>query len=323
MGAVTGIAVVAIDGYPSPWRFELHPEVIGLVLSLIAAYVYMVRVLSPVAARSGQAPVTRRNIGSFAGAMTLLFVASWWPIHDLGEQYLYSAHMFQHMMLSYFLPPLALLATPERLFRTLIGDGRLYRVVRWFCHPVVAGVIFNGAVMVTHVPGVVDASLGNGPLHYSLHFMVVMTALLMWMPVCGPIPEFHIGTAGKMIYLFLMSVIPTVPAGWLTFADGVVYKPYGEQPVRVWGLSATTDQQLAGAVMKVGGSVFLWTVIIYLWFKRFAASHATDNTYRRVAHVDDADVPTADGTDVPAAALTYDDVEMAFARTVAPHDPAD
>ncbi len=322
MGAVTGIAVVAIDGYPSPWRFELHPEVIGLVLSLIAAYVYMVRVLSPVAARSGQAPVTRRNIGCFAGAMTLLFVASWWPIHDLGEQYLYSAHMFQHMMLSYFLPPLALLATPEWLFRTLIGDGRLYRVVRWFCHPVVAGVIFNVAVMVTHVPGVVDASLGNGPLHYALHFMVVMTALLMWMPVCGPIPEFHIGTAGKMIYLFLMSVVPTVPAGWLTFADGVVYKPYGEQPVRVWGLSATTDQQLAGAVMKVGGSVFLWTVIIYLWFKRFSASHATDNTYRRVAAGDSTDVPTVDGTDVPAA-LTYDDVEMAFARTVAPHDPAD
>ena len=323
MGAVTGIAVVAIDGYPSPWRFELHPEVIGLVLSLIAAYVYMVRVLSPVAARSGHAPVTRRNIGCFAGAMTLLFVASWWPIHDLGEQYLYSAHMFQHMMLSYFLPPLALLATPEWLFRTLIGDGRLYRVVHWFCHPVVAGVIFNVAVMVTHVPGVVDASLGNGPLHYSLHFMVVMTALLMWMPVCGPIPEFHIGTAGKMIYLFLMSVVPTVPAGWLTFADGVVYKPYGEQPVRVWGLSATSDQQLAGAVMKVGGSVFLWTVIVYLWFKRFSASHATDNTYRRVATGDSADVPTVDGTDVPAAALTYDDVEMAFARTVAPHDPAD
>ena len=323
MGAVTGIAVVAIDGYPSPWRFELHPEVIGLVLCLIAAYVYTVRVLGPVAARSGQPPVTRRNVGCFAAAMTLLFVASWWPIHDLGEQYLYSAHMLQHMMLSYFLPPLALLATPEWLFRTLIGDSRLYRVVRWFCHPVVAGVIFNVAVMVTHVPGVVDASLGNGPLHYSLHFMVVMTALLMWMPVCGPIPEFHIGTAGKMIYLFLMSVIPTVPAGWLTFADGVVYKPYGEQPVRVWGLSATTDQQLAGAVMKVGGSAFLWTVIIYLWFKRFSASHATDNTYRRVSAVDDADVPTVDATDVPAAALTYDDVEMAFARTVAPHDPAD
>ena len=55
--------------------------------------------------------------------MALLWAASDWPIHDLGEQYLYSAHMLQHMMLSYFLPPLALLATPEWLLRVLVGDG--------------------------------------------------------------------------------------------------------------------------------------------------------------------------------------------------------
>ncbi len=56
--------------------------------------------------------------------MLMLWAASDWPIHDLGEEYLYSAHMLQHMMLSYFLPPLVLLATPEWLLRTLIGNGR-------------------------------------------------------------------------------------------------------------------------------------------------------------------------------------------------------
>ena len=329
-------AVLGQTGYPNPWRFALHPEVIGLVLCLIVAYVYMVRVIGPVAVRAGEQAVTKRQVGCFVAAMTMLFVASYWPIHDLGEQYLYSAHMLQHMMLSYFLPPLALLATPEWLFRTLIGDGRVYRAMRWLCHPVVAGVIFNVAVMVTHVPGVVDASLANGPLHYALHFMVVITALLMWMPVCGPIPEFHIGTMPKMIYLFLQSVIPTVPAGWLTFADGVVYKPYGEQPVRVWGMSATTDQQLAGAIMKIGGSMFLWTIVIFLWFRRFSASYATENDYHRTAPAapdaadvaalpDAADVAAlpdaADVADVAVPELTYDDVELAFARTPAPPDP--
>ena len=58
--------------------------------------------------------------------------------------------------------------------------------------------------------------------------MVVTTALLMWMPVCGPFREFHMGTPGKMIYLFLQSVVPTVPAGWLTFAEGAVYKAYDQ-----------------------------------------------------------------------------------------------
>ena len=49
----------------------------------------------------------------------MLWAASDWPMHDIGEQYLYSAHMLQHMMLSYFLPPLVLLATPEWLLRVL------------------------------------------------------------------------------------------------------------------------------------------------------------------------------------------------------------
>ena len=47
----------------------------------------------------------------------MLWAASDWPIHDIGEEYLYSVHMLQHMMLSYFLPPLVLLATPEWLLR--------------------------------------------------------------------------------------------------------------------------------------------------------------------------------------------------------------
>ena len=113
-----------------------------------------------------------------------------------------------------------------------------------------------------------NASVESGPLHYGLHVLVVTTSLLMWMPVVGPFPEFRIGPAGTTIYLFLQSVVPTVPAGWLVFAEGVVYKLYGEQPVRVWGISPTDDQQIAGAIMKVGGGMFLWTIVVYVFFKK-------------------------------------------------------
>ena len=69
-----------------------------------------------------------------------------------------------------------LLATPEWLLRVLVGNGRVYGVLRWLCKPVVAGLIFNLAVIITHIPGVVNASVtsdGAG-LHYSLHVMVVL-----------------------------------------------------------------------------------------------------------------------------------------------------
>ena len=71
-----------------------------------------------------------------------------------------------------------------------------------------------------------------------------------------------------------------MPAGWLTFAEGVVYKHYNE-PVRVWDLSPTEDQQLAGAIMKVGGSIFLWALVVFYFFRRFAPTWKEDNTYRR------------------------------------------
>lgn len=291
----------AANSLLDPWRYQAHPELWLLVGFLIGAYVYSLRVIGPRAVPSGPV-VTRRNITAFVAAMTILWLASDWPMHDLAEEYLYSMHMLQHMALSYFVPPLALLALPEWMFRALIGEGRAYRVVRWFARPVTAGLLFNIVVMTTHIPGLVNRSASNSPLHYSLHVLVVTSALLMWIPICGPAGEFRIGYGGKMIYLFLMSIVPTVPAGWLTFAEGTVYKHY-DTPVRVWGMSVATDQQLAGAIMKLGGSVFLWSIVIFMFFKRFAANFNAEQSYVR------------------DATLTFEEVEQAFEKTPPAPEP--
>ena len=289
------------------WRFQWHPEVWILVAFLTVAFVYMIKVIGPNAVPAGEVAVSRKNIYAFVGAMVMLWVASDWPLHDISEEYLYSAHMLQHMMLSYFLPPLALLATPEWLLRVLIGNGRMYSVLKYLTRPVVAGVAFNIVVMVTHVPLVVNSSLDNGPLHYTLHAAVVLLSLLMWMPVVGPFKELQLPPLGKCIYLFLQSIIPTLPAAWLTFAEGVVYKEY-DIPVRVFGLGVSDDQQLAGAIMKLGGSVFLWTLVVYFFFARFAKGYGEKQDYRRPVDTNE---------------LTTEDVEREFASTVPPAEQQD
>jgi putative membrane protein len=291
----------AANPFLDPWRFQAHPELWLLVAFLVGAYVYSIRVIGPQAVVSGPV-VTRKNVTAFVAAMTILWLASDWPMHDLAEEYLYSMHMLQHMALSYFVPPLALLALPEWMFRALVGEGRAYRVIRWFSKPVIAGVLFNVVVMVTHIPALVNRSASSSPVHYSLHVLVVTTALLMWIPICGPAAELRVGYGGKMIYLFLMSVVPTVPAGWLTFAEGTVYKHY-DTPVRVWGLSVATDQQLAGAIMKIGGSIFLWSIVIFMFFKRFVGNFNAEQNYVR------------DTT------LTYEQVEQAFESTPPAPEP--
>ena len=262
----------------SPWRFQVHPEVWVLLVALVASYLYAVRVLGPRVVRDGNV-VSRKQVYAFVGAITLLWIASDWPIHDISEEYLYSVHMFQHMVLSYFVPPLVLLSIPRWLYDVVIDRSAAGAAVRFATRPVVAGLFFNVVVMITHIPALVNRSVSNGPLHYTLHVLVVVGSLLMWSPICGPVVERRLSYGGQMIYLFLMSVVPTVPAAWLTFAEGVVYKHY-DIPVRVWGLSVTTDQQLAGAIMKTGGSIFLWSIIVFLFFRRFIGRFFVEQTYR-------------------------------------------
>lgn len=294
------------DLLESPWRFQAHPEVWILVLFVVGAWWYAIRYIAPHTpeVRAGAPVVTRRQGWLFAVAVAMLWLSSDWPIHDISEEYLYSVHMFQHMALSYFLPLVAILSTPPWLFRAVLGSPRAGRVIRWLAKPVIAGFVFNVVIIVTHIPAMVNQSVSNPLLHYSLHVAVVLSSLLMWIPIAAPDQTMRIGYGGRMVYLFLMSVIPTVPAAWLTFAEGAVYKHY-DIAVRVWGLSVTTDQQLAGAIMKVGGSIFLWSIIVYLWFKRFMGGYGTQQSYRRPEE----------------KALTYDDVAREFDRVPAAPEP--
>lgn len=297
---------VASADLVSPWRFQAHPEVWLLVAFVFGAYFYAVRVIGPVVIKSGPV-ITKHQRNAFIAGIVLLWLSSDWPVHDLAEEYLYSIHMFQHMALSYFMPPLVLLAIPKWMFDAVFGLGKARNVINWLAKPVVAGVAFNAVVMITHIPALVNQSVNNGLLHYSLHILLVVTALLVWLPICGPDKQKQLKSGGKMIYLFLLSVVPTVPAAWLTFAEGAVYKHY-DIAVRVWGLSVTTDQQIAGAIMKTGGSVFLWSIVVFLFFKRFSAGFSDAQSYRK-------DKTSDDGV------LTYQDVTDAFGRVAPIKEP--
>ncbi len=227
------------------WRFQIHPEVWLLVGSLIGLYTYAVRVIGPKVVPEGEPVLTRRQLIAAVSGIFLLWVASDWPMHDIGEQYLYAVHMLQHSLLTLAVPALALVATPRWLADLILGQGKVRRVVRLASLPVVAGVAYNAMVMAVHWPALVNASVENGLLHYGVHTMLVLTSLMMFMPVCGPISEWRISPPAQMIYLFLMSVIPTVPGGWLTFADHAVYSAY-DTPFRAFDISVRSDQQAAG-----------------------------------------------------------------------------
>jgi putative membrane protein len=288
-----------------PWRWEPHPEVWALVVGLAVAYWWAMTRVGPRATRPGEVVVTRRQVAWFVAALVTLEVAADWPVHDIGERYLFGVHMGQHLLLSLVLPPMVLLATPTWLARMVVGRGRPYGALRRLARPVPATLIFNGVVALTHWPAMVNISVSNGVLHYAVHVVVVASALLMWLPVAGPLPELRLTLPVQMGYLFLQSILPTVPAGWLTFADGVVYQAYDVLP-RVFGTSVANDQQFAGMLMKVGGGLFLWTVIAVLFF-RFALRQEQNDRDRGLPLDRRAPVRTADGQ-----VLTWEQVERAL-----------
>jgi putative membrane protein len=263
--------VLAATASADFWRWQPHPEVWLLVAALAASYWFAaVRIGRRVMPR-GRPAVTRSQIAWFAAGLVVMEVAADWPMHDVAEEYLYSVHMTQHLLLTFVMPPLLLLGTPTWLARLVVGDGRAWAVLRRAGRPVVAGLVFNLLVAVSHWPAFVNLSVSSGPVHYAAHVVLVTAAVLMWLPVAGPFPELRISLPAQMVYLFLMSVIPTIPAAWLTFADGVLFSAY-DVPYRLWGVTIRSDQQAAGLIMKLGGGAYLWTIITVLFF-RWAARH--------------------------------------------------
>lgn len=254
--------ILAVDAFPS---WTPHIEVWFLVGCLIALGIYTARVIQPKAVAAGEPPISSHQKAWFWFGVFVFWVATDFPMHDIAEQRLYSVHMFQHSLLMVVFPPVMLLATPTWLARLIIGEGGFKRFVYYWARPAPALLVNLFLTALTHWAWIVNNSIANAWLHYGVHTLMVFSSLLVWMCICGPIPELRVGPPLKMLVLFLLSIIPTLPAAFLTTAEEVLYQGYNN-PVRLW-MSVQTDQQLAGVIMKIITGSYLWVIIAAIFFK--------------------------------------------------------
>jgi len=248
------------------WEWHPHPEVWVLVVVLILGYAHLLRRVGPKAVAPGEPVATRAHIRNFAIGVGAILVGAEWPMHDLAEGYLYSAHMIQHMLLTLITAPLFLCAMPAWMARALL-PGPAMGIARALGRPVAALLLFNGVLVLTHWPTLVNAAAGNELLHFSLHALILSTAMIMWLPVLSPVIEIpRMSYPGQMMYLFLQSLVPTVPASFLTFGERPLYEVYTRFP-NLWNISDLSDQRTAGLLMKIGGGLAIWLVISVIFFK--------------------------------------------------------
>jgi putative membrane protein len=156
---------------------------------------------------------------------------------------------------------------PRWLADITLGRPGVARWLRRLAGPVVAFAVFNGIFVLIHAPDLVEVMVTNNVAHLLIHGLVFVSATFMWMPVLSPteaIPKLR--RPMQMLYLFLQSLLPTIPASFLTFSSVAIYPVYGDAAL-AWGLTAVADQTIAGVVMKLGGGFIIWIAIAVIWFR--------------------------------------------------------
>jgi putative membrane protein len=262
--------------------WHAHPDVWLLIAILAGGYWLLVTRVGPRFTAPGASPVTRRQAVCFGLGIAAIWLASDWPIHDVAEGSMYSVHMVQHLLISMVATPLLLLGTPGWLARWLLRPpSALFRVVRTLSRFVPALVVFNVVLVLTHWPVLVNETVASHPLHFAVHALIFLTAFVVWMPVLSPLPEIpRLAAPTRAAFLFLQSIVPTVPASFLTFGEHPLYEVYRGLP-HIWGLSTLEDQQTAGLIMKIAAGMLLWLLIAVIFF-RWAADEDRRGQPQRV-----------------------------------------
>lgn len=246
--------------------FHLHPDVLGVAAILAIGWWWLETRVRPLVAPKSESATAKQRLSWYAGVATIL-IAAGWPIHDLAEDVLFSFHMIEHLLIGYVVPPLLLLGIPRWMGDQVLGRESVARWIRPFATPVTGFFAFNFAIVAVHWPEAITWQNTNEWTHVFVHAAFFATALMLWLPLFSPtkaIPTMR--RPMKMLYLFLCTIVPTVPASFLTFSSTQLYPTYGDAGM-TWGLTAVQDQATAGIIMKLGGAFYLLGMITVIWFR--------------------------------------------------------
>ncbi len=250
------------------WHWHTEPELIGGLLLLAWLYAIATGPLRPSLAPGK--PYPRREAACFYSGLALLYLSVGSPLDLLGEVYLFSAHMLQHILVIYPVGILLVTGIPGWLADIALKPAALRATVAFLSRPPVAGLLFTFVLTAWHVPALYDWALRDRLVHNIEHLTMLLAALCVWWAVFNKSARTPAAGYGTRILLVFCIAIAKVPvAAYLTFAPDVLYPTYELAP-RIFGLSAMEDQILGGAIMTLlakFGSVFLMAWFFYRWYR--------------------------------------------------------
>jgi putative membrane protein len=255
------LALLHPFGQMSWLKWSIHPSTVIGLAALGALYLWRAR-----QAGEGQTVTGARKI-LFFSALFLIFASLNGPLHDLSDDYLFSAHMVQHLILTLAMPPLLILGVPGWMLRPLLRNRVLGPIARTITMPAWCFIIFNVSIIVWHLPMFYNAAMANHNIHIIEHLIFMAAAVLMWWPLTSQLPELpRLPYPGQMLYCFLMSLPMSIVAVYITLADHILYPAYSAAP-RILPLSPMEDQLLGGLIMWVPGGLIFAIIMSVVFFK--------------------------------------------------------
>ena len=252
----------------SHWHTE--PALIGGLL--FVAWVYAILV-GPFRKRiCPELPYSSRHTFWFSAGLLSFYLAVGSPLDPLGENFLFFAHMIQHNILMYVSPLFILLGIPQPLVdRFLETHPLVERILRFFLHPIIAGLLFTLVFSFWHFGAFYEAAIQNKSLHMAEHLSMFFTSVAMWWPICGPSKRITpIRFGPQMLYVLALMLGQTPIFAVLTFSEDVLYETYFYAE-RIINLSPIEDQKAGGVLMKLANmavSIGVLSSVFYRWSKQ-------------------------------------------------------
>jgi cytochrome c oxidase assembly factor CtaG len=192
-------------------------------------------------------------VGVVAGTLALVS-----PLDYVGEEYLLSAHMLQHVVIGDLAVALVIVAIRGPLTFFLVPQAALVRLarlgwlrafLRFLLVPWVALGLWAGTIAAWHVPAAYDYTLTHQVVHDLEHVTFVVVGALVWIQLVDPARRGELSRAGRIGLAVVLFAAGQVLADVLIFSLRPLYGAYAAQPERLLGLSPLEDQRIAGLVM--------------------------------------------------------------------------
>ena len=228
---------------------------------------------------------------TFAGATLALLGALVTPVDGLGEDYLFSAHMLQHVLLGDIAPLLLLLSLSRVILRPV--TRRLMRVERALgplASPATAIALWLGTMYLWHIPALYDAAVEHPLLHALEHLSFFAAGIALWWPLVQPIPMRRALTGLQPLGYIAAAKGGLAALGLFLAWSSSAHYPWYEDAPRIWGLTAVEDQNVAGVIMMVEQSLTLVLVMVWVFVRMLARSEQEELRRERL---EEAQVPAS------------------------------